>query len=76
MPSANLSAGDATHRPSNRIMTFEQWCEHNSFSRVTGWRILKSGSGPKVTRISTRRIGIREDHHAEWLDNQPVRTAT
>lgn len=76
MPFVELPAGDAPHRPSNRIMTFEEWCERMSFGRVTGWRILKSGDGPKVTQISARRIGIREDHHAEWLDSRQVRTTT
>jgi predicted DNA-binding transcriptional regulator AlpA len=73
MPSADLPAGDAWHRPTNRIMTFREWCEWNSFSTVTGWRIMKSGDGPKVTQISARRIGIREDHHAAWLKSRKVR---
>jgi predicted DNA-binding transcriptional regulator AlpA len=79
MPSVNLPAGDATHRPTNRarptnrLMTFREWCKRCGFSTVTGWRIMKAGDGPKVTRISPRRIGIREDHHAEWLDSREIR---
>jgi predicted DNA-binding transcriptional regulator AlpA len=73
MPSVNLTAGDAAHRQTNRVMTFRQWCERNGFSAVTGWRIMKSGDGPKVTQLSARRIGIREDHHAAWLDSRKVR---
>jgi hypothetical protein len=38
------SAKDAT-RESNRVMTFSQWCERNSLSKITGWRILKAGDG-------------------------------
>jgi predicted DNA-binding transcriptional regulator AlpA len=70
MPFVNLPADDATHRPTNRVMTFRQWCERSGFSTVTGWRIMKSGDGPKVTQLSARRIGIREDHHAAWLDSR------
>jgi predicted DNA-binding transcriptional regulator AlpA len=74
MPSVDLSAGDAAHRPiTNRVMTFRQWCERCGFSTVTGWRIMKSGDGPKVTMMSPRRIGIREDHYVEWLDTRKVR---
>ena len=74
MPSVNLPAGDATHRQSNRVMTFRQWCERNGFSPVTGWRIMKAGDGPKVTKLSARRIGIREDHHAAWLESRVRRS--
>jgi predicted DNA-binding transcriptional regulator AlpA len=73
MPSVNLPAGDTTHRPTNRVMTFREWCERSGFSAVTGWRIMKSGDGPKVTQLSARRIGIREDHHAVWLNSRKVR---
>lgn len=76
MPFVEVRAGDAKHRPINYLMTFEEWCARNNFSRVTGWRIMKSGTGPKITRITARRIGIREDHHAEWLDSREVRTTT
>lgn len=60
-------------RPRTQIMTFREWCERNSFGSTTGWRIMKSGQGPKVTQISARRIGIREDHHAAWLKTRNVR---
>jgi len=69
MPSANLSTRDAKRqRPSNRIMSIQEWCDRNGFSLATGWRIRKSGDGPKVTQVSARRIGIREDHHSEWFN--------
>jgi len=69
MPFVEISARDAKQpRPANSIMTLREWCERSGFSTVTGWRIMKAGDGPKVTRVGNRRIGIREDHHAEWLD--------
>jgi predicted DNA-binding transcriptional regulator AlpA len=72
MPSLNLPAGDAKRRPAIRIMTIKEWCERSAFSTVTGWRLMKSGRGPQLTRISERRLGIREDHYREWLDSRKV----
>jgi len=51
-----------------RVLTFVQWCEKNGLSERTGRRILKSGHGPKITRLSERRFGIRTDHDLEWLE--------
>ena len=48
-------------------MNIREWCERSGFSAVTGWRFMKSGNGPKLTQLSARRIGISEDHYAEWL---------
>jgi predicted DNA-binding transcriptional regulator AlpA len=64
-----MSARDraAVQRP-HRVFNFKEWCQLNGFSRNTGRRLLESGSGPKITQLSDRRIGIREDHNAEWQD--------
>jgi predicted DNA-binding transcriptional regulator AlpA len=51
-----------------RVFKFKEWCELNGFSQDTGFRLLRAGKGPKVTQLSDRRIGIREDHNAEWQD--------
>ena len=63
MPATKISA-----RPLYRVLTFQQWIEKNGLSDRTGRRILKSGTGPKVTWISERRFGIREDHDLAWLE--------
>ena len=62
-------------RPSNngfsrRVMTLRAWCELNGFSLPTGRRIIASGRGPKITQLGERRVGIREDHNAEWQDSR------
>jgi predicted DNA-binding transcriptional regulator AlpA len=54
----------ARHR--DRVLTFRQWCELNGFSKVTGWRIIKSGNGPPILQLSARRIGIKESDNAAW----------
>jgi hypothetical protein len=55
---------------SRRVMTFREWCELNSISSWTGRRLLQRGDGPKLTHLSDNRIGVREDHNAEWQDRR------
>jgi hypothetical protein len=50
------------------VYTFPEWCKLRGFSIATGRRIVASGK-VKVTRLSERRIGIRSDHDAEYLDS-------
>jgi hypothetical protein len=54
---------------SRRVLGFHEWCKLNDISPRTGRRIIASGKGPKVTQLSARRIGIREDHNAEWQES-------
>lgn len=57
-------------RPSFRVMSIREWCDLNGFSVPTGRRIIASGQGPKVLQLGERRIGIREDHNAEWQESR------
>jgi hypothetical protein len=50
----------------HRILSFLDWCWLNNISPATGRRILKSGRGPAITRLSTRRIGISIAANAAW----------
>ena len=50
-----------------RVLSFRQWCELNGFSESTGLRLIRRNEGPVVTRLSTRRIGIRIADHSAWL---------
>jgi predicted DNA-binding transcriptional regulator AlpA len=49
-----------------RVMSFNQWCELNGFSRDTGRRLIKIGQGPKVLQLSERRIGITIAANRAW----------
>jgi hypothetical protein len=40
-----------------------------------GRRLIESGDDPKITRLSDRRIGIREDHYHEWLNSRVADSA-
>ena len=50
----------------DRVMTFGQWCEVNSFSKATGRRLRKSGEGPVFTQLSDRRVGVTVGNNRAW----------
>src|SRR5262245_60510526 len=50
----------------DQILTIDQWCCLNSISVRTGRRILASGAGPVVTRLSRQRVGILVKNNAQW----------
>jgi hypothetical protein len=50
----------------DEVLTFKQWCELNKISLRTGQRILCSGQGPIVTKLSARRIGITRGANRAW----------
>jgi hypothetical protein len=58
------------HPDDHRVLSFRQWCELNSISLSTGRRILASGSGPEVTQLSARRIGITNRSNRAWLESR------
>jgi hypothetical protein len=66
-PSKRLSLNEplASLHP-NQILLFTEWCELNRISPRTGRRILASGTGPTVTRLSHHRIGITIANNAAW----------
>jgi predicted DNA-binding transcriptional regulator AlpA len=37
--------------------------------------MIREGRGPQVTRLSARRIGIRDSHRESWLASRLVPTA-
>jgi hypothetical protein len=53
-------------RLDSQVLTFAEWCELNSFSLRTGRRILRSGNGPVVTQLSSKRIGITIANDRKW----------
>jgi hypothetical protein len=55
-------------RDLDRVTPFNAWCKRVGVSLATGRRLLASKKGPPLTRLSDRRIGIRERDHVAWLD--------
>ena len=50
----------------SQVLTFDEWCRLNRFSKRTGRRILNSGNGPIVTQLSARRIGVTVANDRAW----------
>jgi hypothetical protein len=50
----------------SQVLTFHEWCRLGRFSERTGRRILNSGSGPVVTQLSAKRIGITVAADRAW----------
>jgi hypothetical protein len=51
-----------------RVIPFIEWCKLRGFSLSTGERLARAGK-VKVTYLSPRRKGVREDHDREYLDS-------
>jgi hypothetical protein len=56
----------------DRVLTFEEWCALNSFSKQTGRRILngEQGEAPDVTLLSAKRIGITVRANRKWQESR------
>jgi hypothetical protein len=50
----------------NQVLTFPEWCRLNRLSIRTGRRLIDSGNGPVVTRLSPRRFGITVGNNRAW----------
>jgi hypothetical protein len=54
----------------DQVLDFGQWCRLNAVSPRTGRRILASGSGPRVTQLSEKRIGVTIRANREWQQSR------
>jgi len=50
-----------------QVLRFNEWCTLAGVSQRTGRRILASGSGPTIVRLSSKRMGISIGAHRAWL---------
>lgn len=48
------------------FLTLKRTAEVLGVSLKTLRRMIKAGSGPQVTQLSVRRLGIRQSHLTEW----------
>jgi predicted DNA-binding transcriptional regulator AlpA len=56
-----------------RILRFEEVAIQLGYSTKHVERICAGDDGPKVTKLSPKRRGIRADHFREWLDARAKR---
>jgi hypothetical protein len=64
--------------PDEACLTFGEWCTLNSLSERQGRRVIASGNGPVVTRISDHRIAITVGNNRAWQvsrERAPVKGA-
>lgn len=50
----------------DQVLSFDEWCQLNKFSRSTGQRLYKSGEGPNFLRLSEKRIGVTVGENRRW----------
>lgn len=60
----------------DHVRTIEETCSLLGVSVPNFRAILARGEGPQVTRLSARRIGIRDSHRLAWLDKQALPQST
>jgi predicted DNA-binding transcriptional regulator AlpA len=51
-----------------RIHSLKEFAELMGISIATLRRMIRTGVGPTITRMSARRVGIRDDHGRQWQD--------
>jgi predicted DNA-binding transcriptional regulator AlpA len=56
----------------DRVISVKDWSKRIGVSPKTGWRLVWKNKGPKITRLSENRIGIRERDHVAWLDARRI----
>ena len=59
----------------DRVMSFDEWCLLNGFSRSTGQRLVASGKGPAFIRLSVRRVGVTVAENRRWQASRMIETA-
>ena len=53
-----------------RMMRVEEVAARMGWTVRTLERLSASGEGPRITKMSARRRGIRIDHFRHWLDTR------
>jgi hypothetical protein len=64
-----MQTADSIDRDLDRVTPFLAWCKRVGLSPATGRRMIAANRGPRITRLSTRRFGVRERDHRAWLDS-------
>jgi predicted DNA-binding transcriptional regulator AlpA len=54
----------------SKVMSWREWLAKNNLSYSTGWRLRQNGDGPKITKLSERRIGVTEEDDRAWLESR------
>jgi excisionase family DNA binding protein len=62
------------HRKTNKqLLSIEEFCLEHNLSRGTFYRLLKSGNGPRLTKIGRRRL-ISREAALDWRKDMEYRS--
>jgi predicted DNA-binding transcriptional regulator AlpA len=59
----------------DRVRSLQETAELLGIGIATLRRMIAAGTGPTVTRLSARRLGIRDSHREAFLDAHACKTA-
>jgi hypothetical protein len=73
--SVSLGLSDDEHTlpgalAADKVYSFDDFAKLAGISTHTLRRMIRTGTGPRVTWMSARRGGIRGRHGLEWLDRR------
>lgn len=52
----------------HQIRSLKEFAAQAGISMATLRRLIAAKDGPRITQLSPRRLGVRDDHGQEWLD--------
>src|SRR5947209_5642752 len=55
-------------RKPRQVIPIAECCRRGNFRKATFQREIDAGRGPRVIRLSARRVGFFEDEFEEWLE--------
>jgi predicted DNA-binding transcriptional regulator AlpA len=59
----------------DRVISFDDWCKLNGFSRSTGQRLIASGNGPRFIQLSEKRKGVTIGENRQWQQSRIIEPA-
>jgi hypothetical protein len=59
----------------DRVMSFDDWCNLNGFSRSTGQRIVAGGNGPRFIKLFEKRKGVTIGENRRWQESRVIEPA-
>jgi hypothetical protein len=65
-----MSINEVIPAPAIKVMSLAEVAQAAGVSINTLRRELKRGTGPEVTLLSPRRMGVRVDSFHRWLDSR------
>jgi predicted DNA-binding transcriptional regulator AlpA len=51
-----------------QVLRVSQWIELSGLGTDYAWRLLRSGKGPRLLKLSERRLGVKVADHNTWVE--------